>query len=143
MVNVENIGKVIRLLEEVPEDDFYMGDWGSDNFLDPVEVEHMADNSCLLDDCGTPMCIAGWTGVAMARDGFDIIRVIDGKALNLLEVTAVWLGLQKLQKEELFLMMGSTTMPVYVSPATAIACLKHLQETGEVDWDRARTETRT
>lgn len=81
--------------------------------------------------CDTPACIAGWA-YAM-KNNFD-------ENLNWIKfesgMSAEYLGLTSEQASELFYGRGfsAAKRDIEVSPEEAAKTLRHLAETGEVDW---------
>lgn len=82
--------------------------------------------------CGTTMCIAGWSLARYGTSGratkMDLRRVhaFDG---NWYDVGASILGLSFNDADELF-----NPLEAHVDPVWAAETLRHLAETGEVDW---------
>ena len=99
------------------------------NYIEQLEPKEY-DQSCFVHDCGTPACIAGhaidlagqWSYNAAVWDAVE------------------WLGLDNDQGHALF-------DPIPLSPddkdpttQDAAATLRHLAETGEVDWSKGEIE---
>jgi hypothetical protein len=74
-------------------------------------------------NCGTYACIAGWA--IFAQDGYI------NSSRNIHHYAQELLGLDDDQANDLFLNWGDIEDP---TPNQAIKVLKHLKETGEVDW---------
>jgi hypothetical protein len=96
-----------------------------------------------LDSCGTVACLAGWAhGLRYPRRSINRL-IADAKIETDAEtgdfggVTwvsgAEFLGLDFDQAHELFLPSGVGPWDK-ITPAHAVAVLRHLAETGEVDW---------
>lgn len=97
------------------------------------------DMSCTHRDCGTPACIAGWA-----------LWEAQGRPESLVEPPGLW-GIENNAATYLGLSVPEVSQPsgyplfyppeTYkyegITPAQAASCLRHLAETGEVDWARA------
>lgn len=93
-----------------------------------------------LHSCGTPACIAGWAYAASRgsdgsedlrpedRDQWSDSRTVAGEAQR-------FLGLDYTTSEQLFLGFEAPVDLVRIKPEAAVAVLRHLAETGEVDWE--------
>ena len=87
----------------------------------------------ITHDCGTPACIAGWAAWEasgrQSRDLYDIYADVEGQARE-------FLGIGYSEADVLFY----PPFPVIyatVTPTEAAATLRHLAETGRVDWSVA------
>ncbi|PZP62989.1 MAG: hypothetical protein DI604_28090 [Delftia acidovorans] len=83
--------------------------------------------------CGTPACIAGWAVASEGTPSPLAHQPIQPTGVS--SRAAKYLGLEYPEAEELFL--GGVYDLDEITPAQAAACLRHLAETGEVDWDHA------
>ena len=95
--------------------------------LDPEEY----DQRVLAHDCGTPACIAGHAAYLLSGMSlYPSTGIIEAKA---------WLGLSSIEADCLFDSMPFGAEPGISAPTPqdAAATLRHLAETGEVDWRRA------
>lgn len=125
-MNKENVLAVADAIEKhsIPDLGFNMGDW----------VAHASDEAPDRSghSCGTVACIAGWaqrlrTGVPLSAD-----------SVVWWEPEAEWLGLGGDASDTLFMGDDETNKRLAdVTPAEAVRVLRHLAETGEVDWSVA------
>ena len=119
-MNVQGIDNTIRAIEAAPPSQFDMSDY-----------YHYASYSAGRD-CDTASCLAGF---ACEANGFQ-----DGG--NPFADAAYALGLTDEQAEELFRpchqgvchFRAEREDPGWISRAWGLSCLRHLRETGEVDW---------
>lgn len=79
-------------------------------------------------DCGTPACIAGWANYLHNSDGREQVRMESAYRARL------WLGLGEEDADELFGIGEDDPGLESVTPTHAAAVLRHLADTGEVDW---------
>lgn len=88
-----------------------------------------------IDSCGTTACIAGWT-FAIFRPDTDPDFVINGSGPSIGRTAADLLGLTPDQRSALFTPddFGEEEEWTNITPAHAVAVLRHLAETGKVDW---------
>ena len=91
------------------------------------------DQSVFAHDCGTPACIAGHAVFLAGQwDQASVSRVA--------RLARRWLGLQRSDAESASVVLFDSH-PLHPdetpSPQEAAATLRHLAETGEVDWRRA------
>ena len=130
-MNRENVLKVADAIEQhsIPDLGFNMSQWvGRDG--------EYSDRSG--HQCQTTACIAGWaaavaTGKTMAPNGPYDFGATDGAGYRKAAVTIAreFMGLTQ---DHLF--WGGNG---YTTPLKAVAVLRHLAETGEVDWSVADT----
>lgn len=81
--------------------------------------------------CGTVACIAGWT--MLLEKGADYGK---NKALDFHAQATRLLNLTRDESDELFTMDNSYGGTLYdVTPARAVAVIRHFADTGAVDWD--------
>lgn len=136
--NIENFNKLIEVLEsDYAQDHFDMRNWITD-YGGVIEYKETIT-------CGTAACIGGWCGV---------IREAEGEKCSPDSTdTFAWLGL--VAKEYLYLFFptaeavlnkknyedyisGNLTSPIYLTnPKQVVPVLKHLRDTGELDWNLA------
>lgn len=134
-MNKTNIRRLIRVLEgkeKLPGLNFNMGSYVY-RPLDPDRAPH----------CGTCACIAGHAaileaGYQRAPRGKKIIRDLAEKSH---ETAARWLGLSQIDANKLFFGWGRphelVTYMENITKEHAVAALKLLLKTGEVDWRTA------
>jgi hypothetical protein len=112
-MNTENIIALADLIETLPQagfgsrEGFFMGNW--------------------RHDCGTPSCIAGW---AVHLAGIDCSRS------QVADKAADWLDLY-FEDEAQDLFEPSHLPYEAITPQHAAKVLRHLAETGVVDWSRS------
>jgi hypothetical protein len=91
--------------------------------------------------CGTVACIAGWSRAIRQGSVPEVARTLP---LFEPEPEIEWLGLSEDDAEELFYPDRYATDEVLdlgdVTTAQAVAVLRHLAETGEVDWSIASAQ---
>lgn len=105
---------------------------------DVIEAEPHTDREaasgftmmCFFHTCGTPACIAGWADTLSGADDWSGATRTDCVE----ERAAKWLGLAASQAYALF--WGGTEIKDLksVSPTHAASVLRHLADTGRVDW---------
>ena len=98
------------------------------------EISASSEEDMTGHGCGTVSCIAGWT-LAIDSD-FKIDKKITPDDPLWKGAAAHLLGLDKEAAHNLFMAVGAADIEE-VTPAEAIAVLRHLAETGEVDWSLA------
>jgi hypothetical protein len=105
-VNVENINKVIELLRRLPPEKFDMGTW----------------------HCGTATCIGGHAQKLFGLDSSD--SYIVGAELGLGEraVDALFFPHAQMPRNKVNWQK--------ITRRQAVRVLKHLRDTGEVDWSK-------
>lgn len=130
-VNAENILKVADAIERhtISWLGFNMRSW----YADEKNGTGYPDQSG--HKCGTVACVAGWAtvvelGEEAAKAAFDAARP-DRKliTMDLLSSPEEFLGINDEQAEALFYGADSDE-----GPDQAVRTLRHLAETGEVDW---------
>lgn len=133
-INVENILRTADAIEQgsVRGLGFNMMYWMSDTGVAPDQRPDHA--------CGTTACIAGWAVTVMKRRA-EAPRDIDGFAIKIyrrdggfMAAAADWFGLEGKDAYNLFYAQGSGLLRSQVTSAQAVAVLRHLAATGEVDW---------
>lgn len=139
MVNKENIEKVISLIE-IENNFFDMGMWGNEIALSYNYAETPPPKSeYTANVCGTPSCIGGWSEAVMKFERGD---GINGGLTRDQEGVAEWLGLTYDQAEALFYPNsyaneeGEWVSPFYASREDSVKHLRHIIETGEVNWPK-------
>jgi hypothetical protein len=126
-VNAENALKVADAIEKrtVPHLGFNM------NYMIAAANNDFAKDGLNVDNCDTVACIAGWT------------NVLGGKRWSATySFAGDYLGLRPEQHDQLFYASnhpdadeGDEYGPLTeISPEQAVRTLRHLAETGEVDW---------
>jgi hypothetical protein len=130
-VNRENVLKVADAIERhsIKNLGFNMGYFMFD--ADPTS-SWARDNSG--HSCGTIACIAGWT--RCVRTGRRFARTGAGPDEFPWQREADWLGLDTEAGYTLFLTDDELPLEEITS-AEAVAVLRHLADTGEVDWSVA------
>lgn len=125
MVDVACATRVLEAIREAAPERFYMPNWRADDA-----------------DCGTVGCVAGWVTIleGMSRSQANQIKRVAGNDYN---SNAFYIGKEKLDLDAgdaVKLFSGHNNRGVFLSDLThahGLAVLKHLIETGEVDWDAA------
>lgn len=125
-INTDNINRVIDRIEREPDHRFDMAQW-----------------------CGTAACIGGWCEILLHEDAANrmlpstasnldaakdaLVKKLDQPVLIDDEQVHEFLGITFDEAEELFYpgAFFQKTKPV------ALECLRHLRDTGEIDWSRA------
>lgn len=124
-MNVENILKVADAIEQhsIPDLGFNMRALLND--ADEEVPTHFSE------PCQTVACIAGWAHVASGGSESE-------RSHEVIWDTAMgWLGISAPDARKLFVpteLLGSFTK---IKPDEAVAVLRHLAKTGEVDWSIA------
>lgn len=125
-MNKENVLAVAAAIEghTIPDLGFNMGNWvAKESSTRPDRSGH---------SCGTVACIAGWTKRIRTQIPVGINEDFYWGP------EAKWLGLDVDEGEELFFGDDWTCAHLNdVTPSEAVAVLRHLAETGEVDWSVA------
>lgn len=132
-MNVENILKVADAIEghTIRKLGFHMGDWVTSGYDDLSGQQ-----------CGTTACIAGWTSLLMSRrkaaprspSVFLFTRDVMSEA-------SAWLDLDYHSADDLFYAVNSPVDRHKITSSQAVAVLRNLAETGEVDWGLALSPT--
>ena len=128
MVNVENILRVADAIEkhEIPWLGFNMGDWF--NRINGTDYSNHG--------CKTVACIGGWANVlqiSTAEDDYSREKSLPESIWDT-ELAREWLGLSEEQAKALFYPAGYIDPLIYSLPR-AVAALRHLVATGEVNWN--------
>lgn len=84
--------------------------------------------------CGTTACIAGW---AMHLSGDDLSRVEYLTSNGCIRRGAAILGLDFDDADDLFTVCDDSLSLEEITPSQAVSVLRHLAETGDVDWSIA------
>jgi hypothetical protein len=136
-MNKENILKLAEVLESpAAEKHFCMGTWFNDRaHEDGLPINETFAHS--INNCNTTACIAGWCAVLAVPD-----RIVgrknsewEGHTWNgdtVFEVGRAYLELDPNAAERLFAPRGRAIAED--DPKQAAKVLRHLAETGEVDW---------
>jgi hypothetical protein len=117
-LNRENLDRLIAALEAAPDEKFEMRDWFSWDDHDDQDDDYDPT-------CATAACLAGWAGWLSGLAG-DPTKEIDDYI--------AWLGIKPGSRAD-----DELCTPDYCREKTrlqAIAVLKHLRDTGEVNWSR-------
>lgn len=112
-MNKERILALAELIENQPHEE--------------LESEFGFNMEDFTHPCGTPSCIAGWA--VFQAGGLEKDYHANSK------VAAEILGLEHRQAEDLFFAWRSKIGLEEITPFHAAATLRHLAETGDVDWD--------
>jgi hypothetical protein len=115
-MNTDRIRQLADVIERQPhtpitaESGFNMGNW-----------EH---------DCGNPACICGWANFVQNELNGTEHRI--GSPVH----ARNWLGLEMEQASALFKPNGDSSYETWeeITPTHAAAVLRHLADTGRVDW---------
>lgn len=150
-VNQENLSELISFLEKMPEKAFGLDIWynwkGRGAATDPklaIDVVRRQSESNGEHVCGTVACIAGWIDI-LESSKHKTPRDLGGESPSLFVKyrAANWLGLNGADASGLFMPgeLGEPSnpyeIPIWHADVTkdqAITVLRHLQETGKVDW---------
>lgn len=85
-------------------------------------------------ECGTTACIAGWTRRVRTKKP---VRAVPTGNFDWRKEGA-WLGLSEAEAHDLFCAEDEAYGRLDdITPSQAVSCLRHLAETGKVDWERA------
>ena len=109
-MNKERILELADLIEKQPHTEI-----DADSGFNMLDFNHL---------CGTPSCIAGWA-VFQSNGNLEYVNS---------EEARIALGLNRLQCEDLFFAWSSNLSLEDITPAHAAFTLRHLAETGVVDW---------
>ena len=137
---VLQLAKILDAVDEHHASSFDMRTWGASLInevvlrggLQPVEQANVALEK-KVHDCGTPVCIAGWTVLAFSRYLMDESYEcsVYYEACDLLDLTNE-------QTMELFVpftdQLDSVKLLGMVTASNAAQVLRHLADTDEVDW---------
>lgn len=139
MVNRENVMRLAKAfatkelaVREVNPIGYNQGSW--------YETRHNVNDDHSGNFCQTTACVAGWA-IHLLADG-QRKRHPDGYAESHEAAGTRLLGLDGKQAAMLFYTSAPECYDKRFATCTVAACLKHLAETGEVDWRRAATEAR-
>lgn len=146
-MNITAINTLINLLENIPPETkqgFNMRYYHENAYGEDVNVGH---------ECGTVACLAGWTAEHLSLKGDRVLKLPRtkdsiknyGPGLHWMtghhELAQEILGLTEDEADRLFTPMDYDSNPELdlvawdrVKPAQAVKVLKHLRDTGEVDW---------
>lgn len=102
---------------------FNMATWADDGKGGPATPDRSGHN------CGTVACIGGWVDAVRLRTT-DACTIMDADS----EGTVEFLGITQDQAANLFFPRGFSGGKH--TPAQAVRVLRHLAETGEVDWSK-------
>lgn len=138
-MNIKALNGLIDLLENLPpekERGFNMSDYHSD------DLSHLSTHT--KHECNSVSCIAGWAALYMKTDGTLLKRPRDlgWNFRGYMETAQGLLGLTQDQSLCLFEPMFYVASVCdkdwdAVTPVQAVKVLKHLRDTGEVNWDLA------
>ena len=108
-----------------------------------IEKSETYDQTRFAHICGTPACIAGHAALLAEPDGQMVaatercgphFKFSDGNIGYISQIAQTWLGLGDWSADELF-QGWPFGEDKEVTAAQAAQVLRHLAETGEVDWD--------
>jgi len=118
-MNVENILRVADAIEQhsIPDLGFNMARWYGDGEFDRSGHE-----------CETVACIGGWA-MHLLSD-----RNVGAHDFDDVDHAARLLGINRATSTDLFYALGCLTSFDEITPSHAVAVLRHLAKTGEVDW---------
>lgn len=95
----------------------------------PITAESGFNMDNWTHDCGTPACICGWANSVQNELNGTEHRI--GSPMH----ARNWLGLTTEQGEDLFRPFGiDNLLWDSITPTHAAAVLRHLADTGKVDW---------
>jgi hypothetical protein len=127
-INVENILKVADAIEQhsIPDLGFNMKNWFNE------AGDGIVDNSG--HNCGTVACIAGWTAY-LAKGSEPTHAYWTYKDGHTSKIAREFLGLSRWEAGDLF-EPGAVAAADWgsIKPSQAVAVIRHLAATGEVDW---------
>ena len=128
-MNRENILKVADAIEKhsIPDLGFNMTMW--------IDRHPFPGQDISGHNCGTTACIAGWA--AAVSIGASEAENLNTVSVSVRRVARDYLGLS--DDEALWLFEGFSTGEE--KPSQAVSVLRHLAETGKVDWERALHST--
>jgi hypothetical protein len=133
-MNKENIQKVIDAIEAEAVGGRRVGFNMSGYICVPNRVD--TPKNYKGDVCGTAACIAGYAYLALSleegRDFEDVLLRGARSGMYVAETAQDWLGLTDRQSDELFAPFHYSGA---IPPSAGVQVLKHLLETGEVDWE--------
>jgi hypothetical protein len=140
-VHIENLDKLIAHMERVPDELFDMSNWLALKDMPSGSWSSSligARTNALAQDqqpCGTACCIAGEAWFAMPKEDRMWLSPDTPRVSQSAEA---WLGLTEDEAQHLFIPDSEASgWPLHaLSREAAIAVLRHLRETGEVDWGR-------
>lgn len=147
-MKVTAINTLVHLLENIPPESqqgFNMHYYLEDAFGETTNVAHT---------CGTVACLAGWTAQRLSMRGDQILTlprtqndirkhaVVAYYEHGVHQLAQKILGLTAKQADQLFTPMDyfydeeelEDVNWADIQPAQAVKVLKHLRDTGEVDW---------
>jgi len=119
---LEALDRTIALIEKTPDRYFDISNWMLDEYWCAISYVPAAK-----EGCGTVACIAGWTVTA----NYDQDRSGQPVCVAAEDI----LGLSDIAADNLF-MPADMAEPDSVTRARALAVLRHLRQTNEVEWDR-------
>jgi hypothetical protein len=135
-MNIENLTKLAEVLEsDEAQDHFNLRHWIHHNGEHDIDADMPV--GAAIKDCGTVACIAGWAAVLANPDKPW------GEFFGAKRKAALWLDLEWHVEDELFtpevdkliMKYGHELADVYeVSAKGAAKVVRHLIETGTVDW---------
>lgn len=128
-MNRENILAVADAIEKhsIPDLGFNMTMW--------LDRHPFPGQDTSGHNCGTTACIAGWAA-AVSLGAADVEQVEKHLPFSVRQTAKQYLALSIDQANALF--EGFSTGEE--EPSQAVSVLRHLAETGEVDWNRALAE---
>lgn len=100
-----------------------------------------------FNECGSPACIAGWTlyycegrgkSWRMAQRSYMDLRDEASEYLNLTPAQAIRL-FTPIESKDYFDHRAKQGTPRHITPHHAAGTLRHLAETGKVDWQNGKT----
>ena len=125
-----NKERVLKLADDLEADEKFVFDMGSfvDKLDDPAWYAKYAPAENIPENhCGTACCIAGYVSLVYV----DPLT----KSWVMAEVAQTYLGLTGEQASELFEVESDDVDLTDITRTQAVATLRNLAETGEVNWD--------
>lgn len=141
MVNRENVLKVADAIEK------HSIEWLGFN-MDEWAAEAGKSYPDRLDSCSTVACLAGWTYVVRypSTTPEQLLRLSDdfysGKQRTVLTRAETFLELTDRESDDLFRPSGAGAWNK-IEPSKAVAVLRHLAETGVIDWSISSPDVKT
>ena len=137
-LNVDRLRELADFIGALPTGQFDMDHWGNNTAIEAVQ--HIYEHGTVA--CDTPACIGGWAAVLYGGDAIEDIVGTLGGVYGLQDIAAAALGLTGTSIRSL---AGPHTLgddlfaPGVVQLATvtqhdAARVLRHLADTGRVDW---------
>jgi hypothetical protein len=125
-MNKENILKVADAIESATLAKEHGIGFNMVSFYD----DSGADSDHTEYECCTVACIAGWA--AIMSDGYETVRSLTPSDIS--KEAQNYLGLSLCEADDLFCASGTRVDMDDITQTDAVKVLRHLAETGDVDW---------